>query len=348
MKEILNAGKEIIKEYVDRNELPGACFAFVKKDGFVCDCYGYKSLVPNKEETSLDTIYDIASLSKVVGTSTMISKLIEEGLISLDTKVADVLKEFPHKETTVLNLLVHTAGFPADDKNYKNCKSKEELWDFILKLPLKNEIGKTVEYSCFGYIVLGKIIEHFKNSIEAYAKEVLFDPLGSNNIMYSPKEKGRENECAPTEVNEQRGVIQGVVHDGKANIMGGQAGNAGLFADIRTLACFTQMMLNDGVFEGKEILSKESMNRFHHCYTEGLNQSRTMGSWFYGEKDTSAGTDITKDSLYHTGFTGTSIYIDYVRECGIVLLTNAVHPNRENKMAEIRPKFHSAIIHAIK
>ena len=147
MKEILNVGKEVIKEYVDKNMLPGACFAYVEKDGFVCDCYGYKSLVPQKEETSLDTIYDIASLSKVVGTSTMISKLMEEGLISFDTKVCDVLKEFPHKDTTVLNLLVHTSGFPADDKDYKLCKSKEELWDFILKLPLKHEIIPCIAYS---------------------------------------------------------------------------------------------------------------------------------------------------------------------------------------------------------
>ena len=347
MKEILNAGKEVIKEYVDKNMLPGACFAYVEKEGFVCDCYGYKSLVPQKEETSLDTIYDIASLSKVVGTSTMISKLMEEGLIGFDTKVCDVLKEFPHKQTTVLNLLVHTAGFPADDKDYKLCKSKEELWDFILKLPLKHEIGTVVEYSCFGYIVLGKIIEHFKGSIEDYAKEVLFNPLNSSNIMYNPYLKGREKECAPTEVNEQRGVIQGIVHDGKANILGGLAGNAGLFSDIKTLASFTMMMLNDGVYESRQVLSKESMERFHNCYTNGLNQSRTMGSWFYADKSTVIGDSVSKDSLFHTGFTGTSIYIDYVRGCGIVLLTNAVHPNRDNNMAEIRPKFHSAIIKAM-
>ena len=346
MNKYTDITKTIIKDFVDRNELPGACFAYVDQNGYECDFYGHKALIPQVEPLSIDTIYDIASLSKVVSTSTLIGKLMEEGLINFETKVADILPEFPYKDISVFHLITHTSGLPADDKNYKQCKSRKELWDFLLRLPLHNPTGTVVEYSCFGYIVLGKIIEHFKGSIEDFAKKVLFEPLGSQNIMYNPYLKGRSRDCAPTEVTEQRGVIQGVVHDGKANILEGLSGNAGIFSDIDTLARFVSMMLSDGAYNGKQILSKETMKLFHKTYTEGLNELRTMGGWFHGDKNTSAGPLVSADSLYHTGFTGTSIYIDFERGFGLVLLTNAVHPKREHKMNIIRPLVYSEVIKA--
>ena len=346
MNRYLQIGKSIIKEYVDKDQLPGACFAYVDKNGYECDCYGHKALVPEKEPLSIDTIYDIASLSKVVSTSTLVCRLMEEGLISFETRVSDVISEFPYKGITIFHLITHTSGLPADDKNYKQCKSKEELWDFTLKLPLHNPTGTVVEYSCFGYIVLGKIIEHFKSSIEDYAREVLFEPLGSNNIMYNPYLKNRGADCAPTEVTEQRGVIRGVVHDGKANILEGLSGNAGIFSDVDTLCRFVSMMLNNGIYNNRQILKKETMDLFHKTYTEGLNEKRTMGGWFHGDTNTSAGKLVSADSLYHTGFTGTSIYIDYERGFGAILLANAVHPSREHKMNIIRPLFYSEIIKA--
>ena len=346
MNKYLEIGKSIIRKYVDNSLLPGACFAYVDKSGYECDFYGYKALVPEKEPLTIGTIYDIASLSKVVSTSTMVCRLMEEGLISFDTRVADVLPEFPYKDITVFNLITHTSGLPADDKHYKECKSRDELWQFTLKLPLHNPTGTVVEYSCFGYIVLGKIIEHFKGSLEDYAKKVLFEPLGSENIMYNPYLKGRKDDCAPTEVTEQRGVIKGVVHDGKANILEGLSGNAGIFSDIDTLARFVFMMLNEGKYNDRRILKEETMKLFHQAYTEGLNEKRTMGGWFHGDKNTSAGECVSNDSLYHTGFTGTSIYIDYDRGFGLVLLANAVHPSREHKMNEIRKLFYTGIINA--
>jgi len=346
MNKYLEIGKSIIKESVDSNMIPGACFAYVDKNSYEYDCCGYRALVPEKEPVSTDTLYDIASLSKVVSTSTLVCKLMEEGLIDFETKVSDILKEFPYKDIKVYDLITHTSGLPADDKDYKLCQNKDELWDFILKLPLHNPTGTRVEYSCFGYIVLGKIIEHFKGSIEDYAKEVLFKPLESDNIMYNPYLKGRKDDCAPTEVTEPRGVIRGVVHDGKANILEGLAGNAGIFADIETLSRFVSMMLNDGLYNNRQILNKNTMKLFHKTFTEGLNELRTMGGWFHGDKNTSAGELVSKDSLYHTGFTGTSIYIDYQRGFALILLANAVHLSRVHKMNDIRKKFHTEIIRA--
>ena len=129
--------------------------------------------------------------------------------------------------------------------------------------------------------------------------------------------------------------------------MEGLAGNAGVFADIETVSRFVQMMLNNGRYNNNQILKESTMELFKKSYTEGLNQSRTMGGWFFGDKSTSSGDRVSTCSLYHTGFTGTSIYIDYKRNCGLVLLTNAIHPSRETKMLEIRPRFHNELLDLI-
>ncbi len=336
--------KKIIKEYVDNNELPGAVFAFVSDEGFEQDCYGYSSLKPERKETSLKTMYDMASLSKVITTGVMTLKLIEDGIVHFEDKVSDILPEYPYKDVTILNLLVHTSGMYADDKDYKKCKNKDELWDFICHLPLHNKTNETVEYSCFGYITLGKVIEHFKGDFEAFAKEIVFDKLESNNIMYNPYLKGRADDCASTEITEARGIIKGIVHDGKCNIMGGVAGNAGVFSDIETACRFVKMILDGGIYNGNRILKEETVNLYKKCFTEGMNERRTVGSWYMGDHTTTAGSHISELSLFHTGFTGTSIYVDFERRCGVIILANPVHISRNHKMKEIRIRVHDAVL----
>lgn len=335
---------EIIREFVDEKRLPGACFSVVTPEEIGFSFYGDKALIPERKQLCPETLYDIASLSKVVSTSTMLAKLMEEGLLCFDTRVSSILEGFPYEDITILDLIVHTSGYPADDKNYKLCQSPEELWNFIYRHTRTYQRGTRVEYSCFNYIILGKIIEKLKGSMEDYAREVLFDFLGSENIMYKPAEKGRKEDCAPTEVTIERGVIQGEVHDGKAYRMKGVAGNAGVFGNIEALSLFAQMMLNEGRLHGKQILAKETLQLFKQSYTKGLNESRTMGGWYFADPATSAGSRISDCCLYHTGFSGTSIYIDFRRNCALVLLSNAIHPNRESKIKQIRPLFHERML----
>lgn len=341
----LDEGKKIIKRYVDEGLLPGAVFAYVTKDDCEKDCYGYKALLPEKEALTMDTLYDLASLSKVIGTAPMIFKLTEEGLISMKMKVSSILEDFPYKDITVEDLMTHTSGIAADDKNYKKCKDPEELWDFVMKeveWPCKRK--EKVVYSCFGFIILGKIIEHYKKDIPSYFEDVIASPLGTSNLFYRPEDHGRMKDCAPTEVTEARGIIQGEVHDGKAHILNGRAGNAGVFSDIDGLIRYTQMILNDGVYNGKKILEKTTIDLLKKPYTEGMNEIRTIGGWFFGDPNQSNGDYISKHSLYHTGFTGTSLYIDFDRGCGIILLANAIHPSRDHKMIEIRNLFHDQVL----
>ncbi len=344
IKNIVLKECELIRRSVDNKEIPGACFSIVTPKEIAYSFYGKKALVPKEEELSGDVLYDIASLSKVVSTSTLIAKLIEEGILSFDMKVCDLLPSFRYDDVTLLDLIVHTSGYPADDKDYKKCQDRTGLLDFIYRLPRTHKAKENVEYSCFNYILLGRIIERYKGDMEAYAKEVLFDAIGNKHIMYQPSLKGRTKDCAPTEVTEARGVIQGEVHDGKAHIMGGVSGNAGVFSDIEGLSLFARMMLNEGRIHETQVLNKETMKLFRESYTKGLNESRTMGGWYFGDRSTSAGTKVSDCSLYHTGFAGTSLYIDFERNCAIALLTNAIHPKRESKIAAIRKSFHENIL----
>lgn len=333
--------EQILKEYVDKGLLPGGTFGVITLDSEEYGNYGYSQVVPEKKENNVDTLYDMASCSKVVATTTMILKLIEDGIVGLEDSVQKHLPEFPYGNITIKHLLVHTSGLPGDDKRYKECKNKDELIKFMYSLPLNNESGKVVDYSDFGFITLGLIIEKYKGSLEEYANELLFKPLGMNNTMYNPYLKGRKDDCACAELTENRGLIQGIVHDGKAYCLNGLSGNAGLFSCVKDLGKFVKMMLNDG----SPILKKETVDMLKCSYTEGLNLSRTLG-WIYSDPTSSCGDQVSDCSLYHTGFSGTSIYIDFKNKMGIILLINRVHPTRNDSQTilEVRKRIHNTLL----
>ena len=333
--------KETLKKAADQGKIPGGTFGIVSPDSEEYGYYGYSQLVPEMKLNNIDTLYDLASCTKVVATTTMILKLLEDNIIALDDNVQKHLSDFPYNNITIKHLLTHTSGLPADDKRYKLCKSKEEFVKFMYSLSLNNEPGKTVEYSDFGFITLGLIIEKYKGNIETYANELIFKPLGMDSTMYNPCLKGRTQDCACTEVTESRGVIQGQVHDGKAYILNGLSGNAGLFSCVKDLGKFVKMMLNDGY----PILKKETIDLLKKAYTNNLNEPRTLG-WMFADKTSSCGDKVSDISLYHTGFSGTSIYIDYVKSLGIILLTNRVHPSRDNleTITNIRKQIHNEIL----
>ena len=327
-----------LNDIVLYKRIPGISVALIK-DHIVFYNAGYTDY-KNNIKVDENTLYDLASLTKVVSTTTLILKLIEENYFELNSKVKDIISDFKYNEITILNLLTHTSGLPADDKDYKNCNSAKELWQFTLNEPLMFEPGSRVEYSDFNYIILGKIIEKYKGNIEDYANKVIFNKLGMNNTIYNPTSKNRTNDCAPTEVTEERGVIQGEVHDGKAFKLEGLSGNAGLFSCTSDLAKFVQMMLqNDG-----SILKKETIDSLKNCYTKGLNLSRTIG-WFYNDSTTPVYGVASENSIWHTGFAGGSILIDFNKKTGIVVLTNRIHPNRNNDISDIRTQIHKLLLH---
>lgn len=339
--EILKKAETIIRNAVDGNQIPGAQYGFVSLGHEEYSNYGYKQIVPNKLENDIATLYDMASCTKVIATTTLILKLIEENKLSLQTRVADILTDFPYKDITIQMCLTHTSGMVSDDKAYKECKDSDDIYEFIKRLPLAHEPLAMVEYSDFAFIILGFIIDELTGSIEDYANKIIFEPLGMNDTMYNPYLKGRKDDCACTEISEARGLIQGVVHDGKAFILNGLSGNAGLFSNVKDLAKFTKMILNDG----QPILKKKTVELFKRCYTQGMNLHRTLG-WCVACGEYSCGSKYSNCAVFHTGFSGTSIYIDFVRKCAIILLTNRIHPLRQDIeiISSIRNAFHDAVL----
>lgn len=343
-QKVLSKGLEVIKQFVDDNRIPGACLAFVTKDDACNGSYGYKQLVPERLQVDDDTIYDLASLTKVVSTTTMILSLIEKGKLSLYTELKDIIPEFRFDGITIEHLLTHTSGMYGDDKAYKNCKNKQEMFEFMNNLDLEYETGSKVVYSDFGFIYLGFIIEKLMGGVDKYSKELIYDPLNMTNTMYNPYKFNLEDKCAASEMTQDRGLVKGIVHDGKAFRLDGLSGNAGLFSNTKDLSKFVRMILNDGTLDDKKILEKETVDLLKECFTDGLNDRRTLG-WIASGGNAKMGSNYSDTCLFHTGFSGTSIYIDFERECGIILLTNRIHPTRDNQnIFDLRTKVHDVML----
>jgi len=298
---------------------------------------GNRSLVPQIEKLTVDTIFDMASLTKVIVTTTLILKLIEDGHLSLETKINSILSDFKHPEITVLHLLTHTSGLAADHKGYKDHCGKEALRAFIMDLPLIEVPNTKVIYTDFGFILLGFIVEAFMGPLDECAKICIFEPLGMKDSGYRPLDRNR---CAPTENSAHRGLIRGIVHDGKAFCLGEVSGNAGVFSTLKDTLKFAKMILS----EDERVLKNSTKALLHTTYTSSLDHQRTLG-WYRHDESCSFGTMASQDVLYHTGFSGTSIYIDFERDLAIVLLTNRVHPHRDNDQIQtIRSLIHDLLI----
>ena len=217
-----------------------------------------------------------------------------------------------------------------------NMKTSDEVMDFIYDVDLIYTPGEKIVYSDIGFILMGKIVEELSGkSLDVFAKENIFEPLEMYNTGYNPKNKEL---CAPTEHrndNLYKGMVKGFVHDETALLLGGVAGHAGLFSTVKDVTHFIQMILNDGIFEGKRILSKITIDELYkvqvkeYSGVEVLPKARCLG-WQTKDPASSAGDLISENTILHTGFTGTNVFIDRDNQIGFVLLTNRVHPTRNN------------------
>lgn len=301
---------------------------------------GNKTLIPNPIPLAHTDLFDLASLTKVIVTTTLILKLMEEGTLTLETKVASILPDFNHPNITIFHLLTHTSGLCADHKDYKTHIGKDSMRAFIMSLPLDEAPFTKVIYTDFGFILLGLIAETFLGSLDQAAKRLIFDPLSMHDTDYRPSDKAR---CVASEITVQRGLIQGVVHDGKAFNMGEVSGNAGLFSTLNDMMIFARMMLT----QDERVLKNTTKSLLRKTYTETLDHQRTLG-WYRHDESCSFGTLASQDILYHTGFTGTSIVLDFTRQVAIVILTNRIHPSRDNdRIQTLRQELHDTVFTAL-
>lgn len=306
---------------------PGAGYAVVSLDELHQRAIGWAQVEPVRRLLDTGAIFDLASLTKVVATTTAVLMLCERGEISLTARVQEILPAFRHREVTVLHLLTHSAGLPAEVKFYHVCHRPEEIWPIIYKMELIYSPGTRVVYSDLGFMLLGKIVEQVAGSLADFTCEKIFRPLGMDDTGFRPSPDKREW-CVATEKQVERGVIIGQVHDGNAYFLGGVSGHAGLFSTVGDLAKFVRWLLAGGEW-GPQLLKPESVAMLERCHTSGLNERRGLG-WQLKTRGSSIGELASPNALYHTGFTGTSLLIDRKKGIGFILLTNRIHPSRQN------------------
>jgi CubicO group peptidase (beta-lactamase class C family) len=281
-----------------------------------------------------ESIYDLASLTKVVGTTTALMILYDEGKVRLDDPVSKYIPEFSGGEkdlVTVRLLLEHRSGLPAGRDLWRIAHSPEEAREAVIQTPLVYHPNQYYEYSDLGADMLGFIVEAASGErLDQFLEDHVWKPLGMEDTFFKPADSLRDR-IAPTEDNPPRGYpLRGEVHDENAFALGGVAGHAGLFSTASDLAIFSQMMLNGGEYNGTRLIADSTVQLF----TTRAAGSRALG-WDTCVGDGSCGKYLSERAYGHTGFTGTSMWIDPDRDMFVILLTNRVHEARARRPAKV-------------
>ncbi|MBI3766290.1 MAG: serine hydrolase [Ignavibacteriales bacterium] len=343
----------IIAKAIHDSAFPGAQ-VLVAKDGAIVynKSFGTLEYSTSNAHVSTNTMYDLASLTKVVATTSAIMKLYDEGKIQLDDKVIKYIPEFANhgKGTiTLRNLLSHTGGLPPFKRLFLTCKSPQEVLDSVYQTEMMYKPGDSTVYSDFDFILLGKIIERVTGvPLDRYVDSTFFKPLGMTSTMFNPSKSLWEN-IAPTEFDSayRKQLVRGVVHDENAYALGGISGHAGLFSTASNLAVFMQMVLNEGSYGGRQYLNSQTIRLF--TTKQNSKSTRALG-WDTKTINgySTAGKLFGETSFGHTGFTGTSIWADPAKKIFVIFLTNRVYPTRGNtRITPVRPAVHDAVIRAL-
>lgn len=295
------------------------------------------------------TLYDMASLTKVVATTTAAMLMEEDGKLDIERTVVSYLPEFNDPEKapiTVRMLLTHTSGMKQFQFLYREIKGREAYLQRINAKPLIHKPGEMFDYTDWNMIVMQQVVERIAGkTLDVILRERVFGPLGMKDTQFNPPESLKPR-IAPTEIQDFRGgQVWGVVHDENAWAMGGVSGHAGLFSSARDLGIFTQMMLNGGEYKGVRVLRPETLARW--TSRQRKDAARALG-WEMASPGSSAGRFFSMRSFGHTGFTGTSIWADPEKQLFVVLLTNRVDPSRDNqKIGPLRRVVADAVQRAV-
>jgi len=353
---------------IDAGDFPSAVYVIAQKgDAVFADALGDAVREPENHPASLETIYDLASLTKPLVTGLLCARLVEQAQIALDDPIAKHLSEFaqPDKsEITIRHLLTHTSGLPAWRPLYLLAPDKEATLAAIANEKLECNPGGRVIYSDLGFIVLGFLIQHLtKLPLPQLAQQNIFEPLKLPQTFFNPSAAMRTGVAACESGNAyerdmcEQGftgqtysgwrseVIWGEVHDGNSHFLGGAAGHAGLFST----AAETLRLANQFVGTLSELLSKETCELFRQNMTDGSNEARSFAWQLAATRDSTAGASLPADAFGHTGFTGTSCWIDAQAQRVFILLTNRTH-GRALPFANIngvRREFHSLAVTAL-
>ncbi|WP_239254531.1 serine hydrolase domain-containing protein [Listeria ilorinensis] len=313
--------KQALATLVQQKAAPGISYAIISPAGIEKKAIGKKSLVPAEEPLLLteSPIYDVASLTKVIATTSRILQLLENEQLTFETSISQWLADFRYPEVTVLDLLIHASGLAKNIPGFPMHDARD-VRRYVMATPQIEPVRQRIEYSDANFLLLGYLIEVIdRMPYEESIQQHILTPL---KMTASSFYRTDPLKAIPTEWDANRGLIRGVVHDFKAFTAGGNTGHAGLFAPLDDLLQYAQAILFP---KNHPFLKPETLNRMSHNYTAALNRDRGLGfdlrPTFFGDF-----------ALYHTGFTGTFIVLDQKRKSGLIVLSNRVHPTRKNEI----------------
>jgi len=326
----------IVMRGINAGGYPGASVV-IGRNGYAVYQRGFGKLgwtTSSGRVTADRSIYDLASLTKVVGTTTAAMVLFDQGRLDLNAPVSTYLPAFSggwKDSVTVRHLLTHRSGLPAGRDLWRIARTPDEARAAVLSTNLECKPGQCYIYSDLGADVLGFVIEAIAGEpLDAFLRDKVFEPLGMNDTFFRPADS-LSYRIAPTEMAPPRGYpLRGEVHDENAYALGGVAGHAGLFSTAADLSIFAQMMLNGGSYNGVRILSDTTVALFTHRAAG----TRALG-WDTADGDGGSGKFLDSRAYGHTGYTGTSIWIDPERQMFVLLLTNRVHAARARRPAKV-------------
>jgi CubicO group peptidase (beta-lactamase class C family) len=345
----LHYADEAIMRAIAGKEIPGAVLAVVHKGKMAyLKAYGNKQVYPDTVPMDVNTVFDLASLTKPVSTAISAMILVERGQLCLSDKASMYIPGF-QGNIRVMDLLTHTSGLPpyapVDSLKLRyGFPNPDGLIEYIAGCKRDFEPGKDFQYSCLNFIALQRIIETIGGqNLKAFAKANIFDVLGMKHTNYQPEGEMLER-VAPTEKQPDGNVLRGIVHDPLARIMNdGISGNAGVFSDAGDLAILASALLNGGVYNGKRILSPQGV-KVMTAVPESLKQFGRSPGWdLYSDYASNKGDLLSPNTYGHTGYTGTSLVIDPDNGIAIILLTNRVHPDDGGSAVRLRAVVANAV-----
>jgi serine-type D-Ala-D-Ala carboxypeptidase len=345
-----------LEDAISARAFPAASIAVTHRDRLVAlKSFGHFTTEADSPLVTPATLFDLASVTKIIATTTMAMILYERGLLELETPVVGVVPEFMadasgkpdprRRDVTFHMLLAHSSGLPAYEKLFLKAHSRDALLRAAFTTSLSTDPGTRAEYSDIGFILLCAALERIAaESLDVFCQREVFGPLAMINTTFNPPADTR-GQIPPTADDHtfRKRIIQGEVQDENASVLGGVAGHAGLFSTAEDLARFAHSMLHGG----RPILRPETVAIFTRRESAPPGTSRALG-WDTPSSPSQSGKYFGPRSFGHLGYAGTSLWIDPDRQLSITLLTNRTWPDRANQaIKQVRPKFHDAIVEAL-
>ena len=349
----------LLERAVRDRVFPGCAFAVlgirngetIEQTAYAVGRFTYE---PNSSRVEPGTIFDLASLTKVLATTAAVMRLYDLGQLALNASLAEWLPEFADADAsdtrrsrvTPRMLLDHSSGLPGYARLFESANDRLAMIGASLRQPLTADPGTRAEYSDIGFVILGYLIEKIAGErLDSFCQREIFAPLGMSTAHFCPGQELRTS-IPPTEDdrNFRHRIIQGEVHDENACVMGGVAGHAGLFSDAADSLRFARCILSSGLTaSGMQLFAAQTVLLFAEAAQQPPGTSRALG-WDTPSAPSSSGSLFSSRSIGHLGFTGTSLWIDLDAGIAITLLTNRTWPDRSNQsIRELRPRFHDAL-----